>query len=120
MATISSHILNAVDGSHAGGVRLECFRLADDGRAEEVFSVASSDGGRVQEAVDVDGNDPERVYELVFHIGEYFDCRGLTGPATVVPAIVFRLRMPDPDGRYHMPVIIAPHGYSTWWSTPAG
>jgi len=44
MTTISSHVLNAVDGTHAAGVRVECFRLGDDDRAEPVFSVISVDG----------------------------------------------------------------------------
>ena len=31
-------------------------------------------------------------------------------------SFVFRLRLPDPDARYHVPVIVSPHGYSVWWS----
>ena len=28
-----------------------------------------------------------------------------------------RFAMPDRDGRYHLPVIIAPNGISAWWSS---
>jgi 5-hydroxyisourate hydrolase len=31
--------------------------------------------------------------------------------------IVLRFAMPDPASRYHMPVILSPHGYSVWWSS---
>lgn len=116
MATISSHVLNAVDGSHAAGVRVECFRLGDDGPAEPVFSVTSAEDGRIAATADVDGADEGRVYELVFHVGEYFDRDGPAEEARIMPTIVLRLRMPDPDARYHVPVIASPHGYSVWWS----
>lgn len=116
MATITSHVLNAVNGTHAGGVRVECRRIGDDGRAEFVFSVESGTDGRIAGTADVDGADEGRVYELVFHTGEYFDREGLVQPARIMPEVVFRLRLPDPDARYHVPVIVSPHGYSVWWS----
>ena len=116
MATISSHVLNAVNGTHAGGVRVECRRIGDDGRVEPVFSVESGEDGRIACTADVDGTDAGRVYELVFHTGAYFDGEGLAQQARIMPEIVFRLRLPDPDARYHVPVIVSPHGYSVWWS----
>ena len=33
-----------------------------------------------------------------------------------MPVVVFRLRLSDPDARYHVPLIASPHGYSVWWS----
>ena len=117
MATITSHVLNAVNGTHAGGVRVDCRRIGDDGRAEPVFSVESGADGRITGAVDVDGADEGRVYELVFHTGEYFDREGLVEQARIMPEVVFRLRLPDPEARYHVPVIVSPHGYSVWWSS---
>ena len=116
MATITSHVLDAVNGTHAGGVRVECRRIGDDGGVEPVFSVESGEDGRIAGAVDVDGTDEGQVYELVFHTGEYFDGEGLAEPARIMPEIVFPLRLPDPGARYHVPVIVTPHGYSVWWS----
>ena len=40
----------------------------------------------------------------------------LVEQARIMPEVVFRLRLPDPDARYHVPVIVSPHGYSVWWS----
>ena len=116
MATITSHVLDAVNGTHAGGVRVDCFRIGDDGRSEAVFSVESGADGRIAGTAEVDGADEGRVYELVFHTGEYFDREGLVEPARIMPEVVFRLRLPDPDARYHVPVIVSPHGCSAWWS----
>ena len=116
MATISSHVLDAVNGTHAGGVRVDCHRIGDDGRAEPVFSVESGADGRIATIVEVDGADTGRVYELGFHIGEYFDRERFAEQARIMPVVVFRLRLPDPDARYHVPLIASPHGYSVWWS----
>ena len=95
---------------------MECRRIGDDGRVEPVFSVESGEDGRIACTADVDGTDEGRVYELVFHTGAYFDGEGLVQQARIMPEIVFRLRLPDPDARYHVPVIVSPHGYSVWWS----
>lgn len=116
MATLSSHVLDAVNGTHAGGVRVDCHRIGDDGRGEPVFSVESGADGRIAATVEVDGADEGRVYELRFHTGEYFDGEGLVEQARIMPVVVFRLRLPDPDARYHVPLIVSPHGYSVWWS----
>ena len=116
MATSTSHVLNAVNGTPAGGARVDCRRIGDDGRAEPVFSVESGADGRIAGTAEVNGAEEGRVYELVFHTGEYFDREGLVAPARIMPSVVFRLLLPDPDAGYHVPVIVSPHGYSAWWS----
>jgi 5-hydroxyisourate hydrolase len=116
MATISSHVLNSVDGTHADGLRVQCWRLLDDGSRELAFTVNSGADGRIGAEVDVDPNDPGREYELVFHTGEYFDAHGPAEDPRIMRSVVFRITMPDADAKYHMPIIASPHGYSTWWS----
>lgn len=116
MATITSHVLDAVNGTHAGGVRVDCRRIGDDGLAEPVFSVETGEDGRMAGTVEVKGGDEGRVYEVAFHTGAYFDREGLVQPARIMPEVVFRLRLPNPQDRCHVPVIVSPHGYSVWWS----
>ncbi|MBT6099676.1 MAG: hypothetical protein HOH05_15115, partial [Marinovum sp.] len=36
--------------------------------------------------------------------------------AQIMDQIVIRFSMPNPDGKYHIPVIISPNSYSVWWS----
>ena len=35
---------------------------------------------------------------------------------TNVTEIVIKFNMKNPKKKYHIPVIIAPNGYSVWWS----
>ena len=76
----------------------------------------SGSDGRIAATVEVDGADAGRVCELRFHTGEYFDREGCVEQARIMPVVVFRLRPSDPDARYHVPLIVSPHGYSIWWS----
>ena len=116
MATVSSHVLSSVDGSHAGGVAVHLVNLAT-GRT--VFDAKTDGGGRMKQEVAV--LDTAARYELVFHTGVYWQGRvsGTYG-ARIMDEIVIRFTMPDPDGHYHIPLIVSPHGYSLWSSTEHG
>jgi 5-hydroxyisourate hydrolase-like protein (transthyretin family) len=116
MAVISSHTLNGADGTHAGGIRVRLTSLAS---GETLFDTEMDAGGRLSRNVDLTGTDPASRYELTFETGPYWRARGApSAGARTIDEIVLRFCMPDPDARYHMPLIISPHSYSTWASTP--
>ena len=76
-------------------------------------------GGRLLK--DVAQVDTTATYELVFQTGDYW--RERVEPrhgARVMSEIVIRFTMPDPEGRYHIPLILSPNGYSMWCSTEHG
>jgi 5-hydroxyisourate hydrolase len=54
-------------------------------------------------------------YELVFHVGAYF--RGL-GAAIADPPFLdlvpIRFTIAEPDGHYHVPLLVSPWSYSTY------
>jgi len=110
MATVSSHVLDSVAGSHAEGVRVQLFCLWGDARSP-VFDQATDAEGRISEQVEIDQS---AEYELVFHGRDYFAARGLGG-ASPVACVVVRFVMDDDARRYHIPVMLAPHSCSAWW-----
>ncbi len=115
MAVLSTHTLNAVDGTHAAGIAVTLYRIAPSGEPCEVFSSATDEGGRLSRTVDLSAGGEAARFELVLQTGAYFDAQGLPGRG-IVPEVVIRLDMPDPDARYHVPLILSPNGYSVWWS----
>lgn len=137
-AIVSSHLLNGIDGTHAGGVRVTLSRLdtADGTARTMVFDSRSDSGGRLQETVDDGQIDVDADYELQIYSGEYWkkfkppqDDLGVDGsgaerkcsdrlPGSVCRHVVFRFSMPDAEARYHIPFIISPNCYSVWWSAP--
>ncbi len=126
MAMISSHVLNAVNGTHAGHVNVSFFRLnAMAGQRQLVFESQTDAGGRLQQEVNEQQLSlAEGVcFELVFQTGDYF--KSLTGlllpPEETVKhlisnEVVFRFEIHDAQERYHIPMMLSPHSYSLWWS----
>ena len=117
MTTISSHILDAVHGCSASGIRVSCYRLSEDQKYELVFKVKANEEGRIVEEIDFTSSG-ENTFELVFFSDEYF--REKLGESYVgrqiVLEVVIRLVLPDPEIRCHVPVIIGPHTNTFWWS----
>jgi len=107
MAIVSTHILDSVTGKSAAGIRVQLFHIAEDETRAVVFDILSDKEGRISESVDV--HDAE--YELVFHTGDYFS----VDHSPVSKAIV-RFSMQDKEKPYHMPMMLAPHSHSLWWS----
>ena len=115
MAIVSSHILDSVSGKSAAGIRSQLFQLVSDTERQLLFDVAADNEGRISEAVVIDDTNIGCEFELVFHGAEYFKAQGLDS-GSMVKTVVIRFAMIDDQQRYHLPVMLAPHSYSTWWS----
>jgi len=115
MATVSSHILDSVNGRSAVGIRSQLFQLISDTERQLVFDVIADQEGRIAETVSIDDANIAGEFELVFHGAEYFMEQGLES-ASMVRTVVIRFVMGDDQHRYHLPVMLSPHSYSTWWS----
>ena len=86
MATISSHVLNSVDGTHAGGVRVQCWRILDSGARESVFDVRSGEDGRIGATVDVDADGVPPSAGAVIALTPVPDSAGLAVAPAALPA----------------------------------
>ena len=117
MATVSSHTLNSVDGTHAGGITVTLSRMDGDTRTT-VFEVVTDAGGRLSEEISPQDLRAGATYEMVFQTGDYFAQMNLPSSGlTILRDVVIRFEMPDPDARYHLPLMLAPNSYSVWWSS---
>ena len=110
MATLTSHTLNGTDGSHAGAIKVKLIEV--DGQT--IFETEIDDGGRLKQEIEPSKINPSSIYELTFETGQYWLERGFE---QIMDQVVLRFRMPNPEGTYHMPIIINPNSYSTWWSS---
>ena len=118
MATVSSHILDSIVGSSADGIRVELFRLGASGDRQRLFEVTADEDGRISVAVDIDPDDRDARYELLFHSADYFKDAALPrADQQIIDVVVVRMAMPDPDKRYHIPLVLSPHAYTIWWSS---
>jgi 5-hydroxyisourate hydrolase len=105
MARITTHVLDTGTGKPASGlgVRLE------NASASLVDARATDSDGRVREW---NPNEvPAGRYRLVFETGAWF--RSL-GRETLYPEIVIQFEVKDGVPHYHIPLLLAPFGYSTY------
>ena len=115
MAILSSHTLDSVSGNSATNVRVQLFRLLGDSEKELVLDSRTNQEGRLSETFKSSGDAAEE-YELVFHSGDYLEQQNLQEENPVMVSVVLRLNVRDFERRYHIPLLIAPHNYTVWWS----
>ena len=110
MATLSSHLLNSVNGNHAEGVKVIIYQINSNGDKKNFFETKTSKEGRIQKDFDLSKEDCECDYEMICKTANYFSEK------KIVSEISVKFRMEDPNKKYHIPIIISPNGYSIWWS----
>ena len=110
MASITSHILNGTDGTHAGKIPARLVEL----KSQKILVSGDTDnGGRLSLKIKPEYIYPSMACELVFSLTEYWKLKNVTGG---IAEIALRFSISEAESSYHLPVIINPHSYSTWIS----
>jgi 5-hydroxyisourate hydrolase len=111
---LTTHVLDTMRGRPGAGLRLELFRLQGEGR-ERLLEARTNDDGRLDAPLLEGAALRAGVYELVFHVGDYF---GQTAAELPTPpfldAVPVRFGIASGSEHYHVPLLIAPYGYSTY------
>ncbi len=110
MARISTHVLDVARGRAAAGVAVE---LRFMGRV--IASAVTNADGRTSEPILHGDEIATGYYELVFHAGDYLRAfGGVEGETLFLDEITIRFGVADKLGNYHVPLLLAAHGYSTY------
>jgi 5-hydroxyisourate hydrolase len=105
-ATLTTHVLDLARGIPAAGVTVALYRLDGEKRALVGRAETSADGRTPPfESIGPDS------YELVFAAGAYF---GRAGTETLYNEIPVRFQIVSDREKYHIPLLLAPWGYSTY------
>jgi 5-hydroxyisourate hydrolase len=99
---ISTHVLDTAAGRPAAGLGVELSRRDSDGWQVLAREVTSEDG-RVSGLAAAGPGD----YRLVFDTGGYL-------PDGFYPEVTVVFRLTEPDGHYHVPLLLSPFAYSTY------
>ena len=110
MATLSSHLLNSVNGKHANNVDIIIYQIKSNGEKKIFFETKTDSGGRLLKEFDLNDEDCKSEYEMICKTGNYFSEK------KIVSEISFKFKMQYPNKNYHIPIIISPNGYSILWS----
>ncbi|MFC5471971.1 hydroxyisourate hydrolase [Cohnella suwonensis] len=111
---ITTHVLDTAHGVPAAGMAVSLWRAAgEDGAMERIADAIINSDGRVDAPLLAGEAFRAGEYEIVFEAGRYFkDERGVE-PLLFV-RIPIRFRVADPGSHYHVPLLVAPAGYSTY------
>lgn len=112
MAHFSTHVLDTTRGQPAAGILIDLHSLGGGERRSLHTFTTGADGraGGIQ-------LDPG-LYELTFRAGDYFRAAGIAlADPPFLDEVVIRFGVSDPAGRYHVPLLLAPHSYTTYRGT---
>jgi 5-hydroxyisourate hydrolase len=110
MATLSSHLLNSVNGTHASGVSVVINQINPSGNKKIFFETKTDESGRILKDFELTSEDCACDYEMVCKTADYFLEKN------IVTEIIIKFKMEDPKKKYHLPIIMSPNSYTIWWS----
>jgi 5-hydroxyisourate hydrolase len=116
MGHLSTHVLDTAHGCPAAGMRVRLQRVEADGRAHAVKAVVLDADGRAEGGPLLE---PAAMavgrWRLVFEVAAYFRGRGVALPEPpFLDTVQVDFGIADADGRYHVPLLVSPYGYSTY------
>jgi len=105
---LSTHVLDTSSGQPAAKIAVMLFAVDGNVRTHVSTSVTNADGRTAAPLAEVL---TPGIYELVFAVAPYFATKNI--PA-FYDEITVRFRVDDTDRKYHVPLLLAPWGYSTY------
>ena len=104
---LTTHVLDTHAGRPAAGVRIALHEIGASARGL-LKGTATNAQGRTDAPLIAD--EPLRVgtYELSFHVGDYF------GHGPFLDVVPVRFAIAEPEGHYHVPLLVTPWSYTTY------
>ena len=109
MSGLTTHVLDTMHGRPAAGMAL---RLVKDGKT--LRTCITNVDGRCDGPL-IPGGMETGAYRLEFEVGDYFRDMGVPLPAPAfLETVVIDFGIAEPNGHYHVPLLVSPYGYSTY------
>lgn len=111
---LTTHVLDTARGCPAAGLPITLYRLDGAVRVKIAEAVTNADG-RTDTPILPQEHFATGRYELVFQAGTYLRACGQAGAEPLfLDDVPIRFAMNDPAAHYHVPLLLAPYGYSTY------
>jgi 5-hydroxyisourate hydrolase len=105
---LSTHVLDTSTGQPGAHITVMLVAVEGNVRTHVTTAVTNADGRTDRPLL---GNVTPGVYELIFSVGPYFAARDIP---SFYDEITVRIRIDDAARKYHVPLLLAPWGYSTY------
>lgn len=108
---LTTHVLDTARGCPAAGLRI----TLRDAAGEVLAETATNADGRTDAPILPRDRFAAGIYELTFHAGDYLRATGQAGAEPLfLDVIPIRFGISDAGAHYHVPLLLAPFGYSTY------
>ena len=112
MTKLTTHILDLVSGNPAAGLKLDLYRLENQGDGTLLSQSVTNKDGRVDEPLLTGKELKLGTYRIDFHAGE--NLRDQQGSSEFFDVIPVQFKINDPERHYHVPLLLSAFGYSTY------
>ena len=111
---LTTHVLDTARGVPAARLMIWLYRVSGNSH-RKIAEAVTNDDGRTDAPILPAGKFKAGQYELVFHAGDYLRANGLAGDEPLfLDQIPIRFGIADADAHHHVPLLLSPHGYSTY------
>ena len=110
---LTTHVLDTASGKPAAGMAIELFAVRG-AEFELMATVRTNMDGRCDAPLLSGGALKRGEYELRFHAGDYLDGQTKVTGRRFLDIIPIRFGIEDEGAHYHVPLLVAPFGYSTY------
>ncbi|MBR0844942.1 2-oxo-4-hydroxy-4-carboxy-5-ureidoimidazoline decarboxylase [Bradyrhizobium liaoningense] len=112
---LSTHVLDNHAGKPASGIAVELVELAKLGDSRVIARAVTNADGRTDQPLIGGRPLPIGRYELKFSVGHYYAERSVPmSDPPFLDEIPLRFAISDPEGHYHVPLLVTPWSYSTY------
>ncbi len=115
MATLSTHVLDTMNGCPAAGMAVALYRIDDGGAALLHHHTTLNADGRSPDLAQAASALAIGRYRLVFQVAAYFRARGVALPEPpFLDEVPVDFGIAEPGSHHHVPLLATPWAYSTY------
>ena len=112
---LSTHVLDTHAGHPAQGVAVELCEIGSAGAVRVIKRAQTNADGRTDTPLFTGMPIPIATYELRFAVADYFaKARAPMADPPFLDIVPVRFAVAEPEGRYHVPLLVTPWSYSTY------
>jgi 2-oxo-4-hydroxy-4-carboxy-5-ureidoimidazoline decarboxylase len=112
---LSTHVLDVHGGHPAAGVDITLCEISARGALRAIARAATNADGRTDRPLIAGVPIPIATYELRFAVSDYFARQKASmAEPPFLGTVPVRFSVAEPEGRYHVPLLVTPWSYSTY------
>ncbi|MEK1891418.1 MAG: hydroxyisourate hydrolase [Phyllobacterium sp.] len=110
---LTTHVLDTASGKPAARLKVDLYRIEGDALMP-LETTHTNEDGRCERPLLSGETMRSGAYELRFHVGAYFGGEQQVARTPFLDVVPIRFGIDDEKAHYHVPLLVAPFGYSTY------